>query len=280
MILEHKIITHNNKVVFEKLVMTPNFKRVQKHFLENEACFLFLKNGSFKFRTPTNTLTYKKNEAMLAKCGNYFFENILIKESNENETIALISAYFYPEIVKSFFEKELSIKHFQKKFDVIKVNIDPLMKSFIDSIDFLLENQSIVDENMIMNKIKELLLILSKSENASSVHDFVESLFVPHEYDFTEVIQQNLYSDISINDFAKLCNCGVTTFKRKFKEHYKNTPAKYILVKKLEKATQLLYIKNKAIADIAYDCGFETIPNFNKAFKKHFGKSPSEFRLD
>lgn len=279
MLLDYKTIDYNNKHVFEKMVMTPDFKRVPKYFSENEACFLFLTNGSFQFRTPTSVLTYSKNEAMLAKCGNYFFEGISIKEHNDNDNIALISAYFYPEMVKGFFEKDLSIKHFQRKFDAIKVNVEPLMKSYIDSIDFLLENQSIVDENIILNKVKELLLILSKSENADSVYAFVESLFLPHEYNFNEIIQANLYTDLSIDDFARLCNCGVTTFKRKFKEHYKETPAKYILLKKLEKSTQLLHVKNKAVADIAYDCGFETIPNFNKAFKKHFGKSPTEYRL-
>lgn len=280
MILDYKTLTLSNKPVFEKLVMKPNFKRIPKHFSENEACFLFLTNGSFQFRTPTNVLTYRKNEAMLAKCGNYFFENVSVKEYNDNDNIALISAYFYPEMVKGFFEKDLSIKYFQKKFDVIKVNVEPLMKSFIESIDFLLENQSIVDENVILNKLKELLLILSKSENASSVYDFVESLFVPYEYNFKEVIQHNLYAKISIEDYAKLCNCSVTTFKRKFNELYNETPAKYILLKKLEKATQLLHIINKPISDIAYDCGFENIPGFNKAFKKHCGKSPSEFKLD
>lgn len=279
MILDHKTITLNKKPVFEKLVMTPDFKRIPKHFSENEACFLFLTNGSFQFRTPTNVLTYNKNEAMLAKCGNYFFENMSVTENNKNDNIALISAYFYPEMVKGFFEKDLSIKHFQKKFDVLKVNIEPLMKSFIDSIDFLLENQSIADENIIWNKVKELLLILSKSENASSVYDFVESLFVPHEYNFKEVIQQNLFTDISIEELASLTNSSLATFKRRFVEHYNESPAKYIATKKLEKASQLLQIKAMPIAEIAYDCGFETTPNFNKAFKNHFGKSPSEFRL-
>ncbi|MDX2173861.1 MAG: AraC family transcriptional regulator [Bacteroidota bacterium] len=259
--------------------MTTDFKRAPKYFAEDEACFLFLTNGSFQFRTPTNVLIYSKNEAMLAKCGNYFIENTPENQNKADNTISVIGAFFYPEMVKGFFEKDLSIKHFQKKFDVLKVNVEPLMKSFIDSIDFLLENQSIVDENIITTKLKELLLILSKSENASSVYAFVESLFIPHEYNYNEIIQNNLYSDLSITDFSKLCNCSVATFKRKFVELYKESPAKYITQKKLEKASQLLHIKNKAIADIAYECGFETVSNFNKVFKKHYGKSPSEYKL-
>lgn len=277
MVIELKTIKYQGKRVFEKLVMNADFKRAPKYFAENEACFLFIKEGSFQFRTPTNLLTYSENEAMLAKCGNYFLEEISIKEADNR--LSAIGAFFYPEMIKDFFETDLSIKHFTKPFDVVKVNIEPLMKSFIDSIEFLLDNPSIVDDNLIVTKLKELLLILSKSENATSIADFVASLFVAYEYDFNEIIQKNIFTNLSLPDLALLCNCSLSTFKRKFVEHYKESPTKYITQKKLEKAAQLLQIKSKPIADIAYECGFEAVTNFNKVFKKHFSKSPSEYRL-
>ncbi|OIR01342.1 exoenzyme S synthesis regulatory protein ExsA [mine drainage metagenome] len=279
MVIEQKQIKYKGKRVFEKLVMKADFKRIPKYFSEDEACFLFLTNGSFQFRTPTSHQTYSRNEAMLAKCGNYFIERISAKKNVKEETFSAIGAFFYPEIVKGLFDTDLSIQNFQKNFDVIKVDIEPLMKSFIDSIDFLLDNPSIADENIIILKLKELLVLLSKSENATSINAFVASLFVPHQYDFNEVVQNNLYSDLSLKDFAKLCNCSVATFKRKFLELYKESPAKYISIKKLERANQLIHIKNKPIADIAYECGFETVSNFNRAFKLHFGKTPSQLRL-
>lgn len=279
MVLEQKIIKYKDKRVFEKVVMTSDFRRIPKYFEEDEACFLFITEGSFQFRSPTNLLSYGKNEAMLAKCGNYFIEQVSVNEITRGKTFSAIGAFFYPDIVKGFFEADLSIQHFQNKFDVIKVNIEPLMKSFIDSIDFLLENPAIADENIVVNKLKELLLILGKSENAASINAFVSSLFVPHEYDFNEVVQNNIYSDLTIDEFAKLCNCSVATFKRKFTELYRESPAKYISLRKLKKASQLLQIKSKPVTDIAYECGFETVSNFNRAFKLHFGKTPSQYRL-
>ncbi len=56
------------------------------------------------------------------------------------------------------------------------------MKSFIDSINFMLDTPSIVDENLIVIKLKELLLLLSKSENSSSINSFVNTLFTPYEF--------------------------------------------------------------------------------------------------
>ena len=182
-------------------------------------------------------------------------------------------------MVKGFFQTDLSIEQFQNKFDTVKISIEPLMKSFIDSINYMLDNPKLADEDLIITKLKELLLLLSKSENANSINTFVNSLFVTHEYNFNEIIQENLYSNLSLPELAYLCNMSLATFKRKFTDFYKESPAKYMLKKKLEKSIQLLGHKSKPISEIAYECGFETISNFDKAFKKQFKKSPTEYRL-
>jgi AraC-like DNA-binding protein len=75
-----------------------------------------------------------------------------------------------------------------------------------------------------------------------------------------------------------LCGMSLSTFKRNFNEFYSESPKKYILAEKIEKAKQLLVTKENRISDIAYDCGFETVPTFNKNFKSLIGQSPSEFR--
>jgi len=67
-----------------------------------------------------------------------------------------------------------------------------------------------------------------------------------------------------------LCNCSLATFKRKFSELYKESPAKYILLKKLEKSKQLLLLESMPISEIAYESGLETFSNFNKVFKNTF----------
>ena len=279
MVLEQTEIKYKGKVIFERLVMSTKFKRVPKLFTEDEACFLFLTKGAFHFRTPTNFLTFKEGDGMLSKCGNYFIENVRINEKTEHQVISAIGAFFYPTMVKSFFQSDLSIQQFQNNFDTTKISIEPLMKSFIDSINYMLDNPKLADENLIITKLKELLLLLSKSEKASTINEFVNSLFFPYEYNFNEIIQQNLYSNLSLPEFAHLCNSSLATFKRKFTVFYNESPAKYILQKKLEKSIQLLGHKSKPICEIAYECGFETISNFDKSFKKQFQKSPSEYRL-
>ncbi|NOT94300.1 helix-turn-helix domain-containing protein [Ferruginibacter sp.] len=279
MILEQTEIKYRGKIIFERLVMSTKFKRVPKFFTEDEACFLYLTKGAFHFRTPTNFLTFNEGDGMLSKCGNYFIENVSITENTEHQVISAIGAFFYPTMVKEFFQTDLSIEQFQNNFDTVKISIEPLMKSFIDSINYMLDNPKLANENLIITKLKELLLLLSKTEKSNSINAFVNSLFVTNEYNLNEIIQQNLYSNLALPELAHLSNMSLATFKRKFTSFYSESPAKYILQKKLEKSMQLLGHKSKSISEIAYECGFETISNFDKAFKKQFQKSPTDFRL-
>ncbi len=248
-------------------------------FTENEACFLFLSKGAFNFRTPTNLLSFNEGDGMLSKCGNYFIEQISINNTYKEETITATGAFFYPDMVRRFFETDLSITSFSANFDTNKITVGPLLKSFVESIDYILDNPAIADENLIATKLKELLLLLSKTEKAASIHSFINSLFIPYEYEFRDIIQQHQYTNLSVEELAKLCSMSVATFKRKFNAIFHESPARYILLQKLEQAKHLLQVDGQSIADIAYKCGFESVSGFDKAFKKQYGTSPTIFRM-
>lgn len=279
MIIEQKEIKYQGKIVFEKLVMSPNFKRAPKFFYEDEACFLFLTKGAFQFRTPVKLLQFSEGDGMLAQCGNYLMENMSMNSQIQEQTVTVIGAFFYPELVKTFFSNDLSLQTFQRPITVTKVSIEPIIKSFFDGLDYLLSNPEIADENLIINKQKELLILLSKTEESVSVQSFVNSLFADFEYDFREVVTKNIFANLTIKEFAFLAGMSEASFKRKFKAVFHDSPASYLLKKRLMHAQQLLLLKSHSIADTAYACGFNSPSAFNKAFKKHFNESPSAFRI-
>ena len=190
----------------------------------------------------------------------------------------MIGAYFYPSVIQDIFDFKSINSTFTTNYDVTKIKMDSVLKNFRASIDFLLENPEIADEELVLTKLKEFILLLSKTENAPSVLDFISSLFISPQYDFKKVIENNLYTNFSLDEIAKMCNCSISTFKRKFIEIYNESPAKYIVKQKILKSYQLLENKQERITNIAYDCGFESVSTFNRVFKKQTGKSPSEYR--
>ena len=91
----------------------------------------------------------------------------------------------------------------------------------------------------------------------------MKDLFNPDEYSFKEIIQNNLYEDLSVDNLAMLTNLSTSSFKRKFKEVFDDSPAHYIKTKRLEKAADLLVVSNQRITDICYECGFSDIGHFS-----------------
>lgn len=274
-VFEYKTLKINGKIVFSKLVMS-EFDRIDKRFKEDEACFMFINEGHFTVRTPNKIVSINKGESFLAKCGNYFFE---IEKYNPklNKKLTFVAAYFYPEIIQELFNQNIFTTNKVQNFDAKKITIDKLMTNFMDNISFLLDNQEITDEELVKTKIKELLILLSKAEN-TKVIDYISSLFEPYEYKFRTIIKENLYSNLSLEEFSFLCGMSLATFKRKFSKIYTESPRKYFSKMKMEKAVKMLTFQDNRITQIAYDCGYDSVTTFNRNFKKEFGKSPSEYR--
>ena len=273
---EQKIITYKDKVVFIKLSM-PNMNRTLKAYAEDEACFMFVNQGEVNVRTQEDYLNLNTSTAMLAKCLNYFFEPSQNKIAIE-DGIESIGIFLYPSLVEDLFEFDLSTSSHRSNYNVKQVQVDQLLANCRDSIDILLDNPELADEGMVRNKLKEFVLLVSKSEGAPSQLDFLAALFHPNEVEFKTTIKQNLYANLSVDELATLCHLSTSSFKRKFNEVFKDSPKKYIVKKKIEKAASLLKDKNNRVSDVAYDVGFDSLATFNRNFGQIMGKSPSEYR--
>ena len=65
---------------------------------------------------------------------------------------------------------------------------------------------------------------------------------------------------------------------RLFKKEFDHTIYEYVLLKRMERAKELLCNYNTDISKISVLVGFNDSNYFSKAFKRHFGISPSEYR--
>lgn len=67
-------------------------------------------------------------------------------------------------------------------------------------------------------------------------------------------------------------------FLRMFQQLTGVTPHQYILRARLRRAATRLMTERAQVLEIALDCGFGDVSNFNHAFRAEFGKSPGEYR--
>jgi AraC-like DNA-binding protein len=186
----------------------------------------------------------------------------------------------HPSIVEDLFKNDLHYSSFHHDFNVKKNKLDAVLLNCKESITLLLENPSLCDENLIRSKLKEFISLILKMVKAPSELAFLVTMFKPIERSFKVTIENNIYSNLKIEEYAKLCNMSTSSFKRKFKKIYTESPREYITKMKLKKASKLLLLNDDRIADIAYDCGFESITTFNRVFKKYHKISPTKYRLN
>lgn len=270
MIIDYQHLELDGKKVFERIVFQ-KFDRIPK-VLENEACFLFLDKGSFNIRTQEQSFNLVPKDGFLTKCGDYFFEDI----NDQEEPIEALGIYFQEPVVKEIFN---SVSAPWNKSLIGKVDVNPILDAYKTGILKYMMHPEIFSRDLMIVKIKELLLILAHSVQAPSIHHFLSSLFSRNELDMRNVIEKNMYSSLSIDQIAFLCGMSLATFKRRFQEIFQTSPAEFIRSKKLEKSVQLLLMPNTRISEIAYDSGFESISTFNRAFKSKFGVSPKDYAM-
>jgi len=93
-----------------------------------------------------------------------------------------------------------------------------------------------------------------------------------------KLLDDNLLSNISLDEILNQTFIGKTTLIRCFKKYYGVTPHKYLLDSKLSIAQQEISTSPDSIKNIAAKLGFSDAYYFSNTFKKKFGCSPSEYR--
>ncbi len=89
---------------------------------------------------------------------------------------------------------------------------------------------------------------------------------------------QNFHRPVSLSEVARLTNMTETAFSRFFKLRTGMTFIDSLTEIRLGHASRMLIETTQTISEIAYDCGFNNISNFNRIFKKKKGCTPKELR--
>ena len=71
---------------------------------------------------------------------------------------------------------------------------------------------------------------------------------------------------------------SVRAFERKFRGSFHVTPQKYLRKLQMRMASRALVYTNQALADVAVGCGFADQSHFTREFRRHFGRTPREYR--
>ncbi|MBL3658450.1 AraC family transcriptional regulator [Fulvivirga sediminis] len=93
-----------------------------------------------------------------------------------------------------------------------------------------------------------------------------------------QFIDDHLSETLTLDEMAAQVCYSPFHFHRIFKALTQEPFLAYVKRRRMEKAAALLMRSHTSITGIAYEVGFADNAAFSKAFKKHYGVSPSQFR--
>lgn len=99
--------------------------------------------------------------------------------------------------------------------------------------------------------------------------------------DARRYIQEHL-ADESLDVLAVAGSCGVTPqhLVSAFKKHIGTTPSRYLWRLRAASARELLIHSPLSQSQIAFRCGYKSMPHFSRSIKKLFGMTAAELRKD
>ncbi len=155
----------------------------------------------------------------------------------------------------------------------IPVSKNILLSAYIESLQPYYSHGQI-SEPFSEIKREELLLILlqAQPELAGLFFDFG----IPAKLNLEEFMSRNYTFNVSIERFAFLTGRSLSAFKRDFKQIFRGTPSRWLVLKRLQEAHFLIEQKARKPSDIYLELGFESLSHFSFAFKKQFGLTPTE----
>jgi AraC-like DNA-binding protein len=87
------------------------------------------------------------------------------------------------------------------------------------------------------------------------------------------------YADaLSVSDMARAAHLSPAYFSREFRRVFGESPHRYLLTRRLERAAALLRTTDWSVADVCMAVGLTSLGSFTTSFGRMFGKTPTAYR--
>jgi AraC-like DNA-binding protein len=83
---------------------------------------------------------------------------------------------------------------------------------------------------------------------------------------------------LDVPALARAARLSPAHFSREFQRAFGETPHRYLLTRRLERAAALLRTSDRTVADICMTVGLRSVGSFTTSFGRMFGLSPTAYR--
>ena len=234
--------------------------------------------GEMVLKTLEGEYIFKAGECIFAKKGSIISASHLI-----HADFCELRVFIPDDFIKSVFQKyriPLSAAEPNEKTDtLIPLITDDVLKVYFHSL-LTYFNQSIPPpEALLKLKFEELVVNILSGNTHRQLKCFFGEICRSGKPSIKEIMEANFFSNLSLEEFARLCARSLSAFKQEFKSIFQTTPGKWLQEKRLEYSRYLLETTTFNVDEVCAVTGFENRSHFIRVFKSKFGLTPGKFSM-
>lgn len=238
--------------------------------------FAFIVSGRTILKTPGNHYLLKPGDCVFAKKGS------AISMTQTNEDFCEILIFVPDQFIKTVIQKhKISLSKGlvkQKIQTIIPLEKDEALQTYFQSLLTYFSLPEPPPESLLKLKFEELVIHLVYTHSQASLKAYFNDLCANTRPSVKDIMEANFSSNLSLDEFARMCSRSLSGFKREFQELYHTTPGKWLIEKRLEYSRYLIETTDLHIDEICFESGFENRTHFNRVFKNRYGTTPGKFK--
>lgn len=228
----------------------------------------------------TKTMHFAERTVNVKSDGIHFLSagNCMVTmELDQRQVMESILIFFDNSVLADFHVRyKISAADSVRTEPFLQFSKDSFIRHYITSLQLLLQTGTPVSEDMRRLKFEELMLyLLERYPSQLAAFPLSRSRDL-EDLEIRRAVETNILSGISLEELAFICNCSLSTFKRRFMAIYNTAPRTWFLQKRMEMAKEMILRGGERPSEIYHKFGYETHSSFSQSFRQYFGVSPKD----
>lgn len=239
--------------------------------------FGYVLAGEMVFKTPKRDYILKRGECYFAKKGSVISHHHNMEDYCE--LLVFVPDDFIKQVVLKYKMPSVTPSAEDKSDTIILLGADDILESYFHSLLTYFPQAAPPPETLLKLKFEELIVNILANNKYIPLKCYFNGLCRSVKPSIKEIMEANFFSNLSLDEFARLCGRSLSAYKQEFNTIFQITPGKWLLEKRLEYSRYLLETTDFSVDEICVVSGFENRSHFIRVFKTKYGITPGKFSM-